>query len=188
MKKALILCFLLTCILLFDSCKECGCGDPKLIKVKPDAPSLINYRWEMSQAVQHSDGTATSSISIISPGTSSVNASIADSVTTNLYLTASDSLAGVKCITTGGSFAYTCSDPNGGIGISVHGILANDDQCVDLTTCCLMSQRKTITNLSQYINCTNGRVFSGGGLQVVAYIQNCNLKIDTVFMSVNFQS
>ena len=187
MKKSIFLFIALAFSLTFSSCKKkCPCGDDNLVQVQPADISSPTYQWEMSQAVQHSDGTMTSSISIVPNGTTSVQSVLADSVTTTIYLTATDLESGIKCITTGGGFGYTCIDPLGGVGISAHGLLANNNQCVDLTTCCLKSQRKTIENVSQHFNCTGGRVFNSGGLQIVGIIETCSGIKDTVELAVNF--
>ncbi|HMS66863.1 MAG TPA: hypothetical protein PKD18_01945, partial [Saprospiraceae bacterium] len=56
-------------ILVQTSCKKCNnCADEKLVTVPIGGSSTPIAQWEMSQSVQHSNGTVTSSISIVPEG------------------------------------------------------------------------------------------------------------------------
>jgi hypothetical protein len=84
-------------VIIFTSCNPAcpPCDDPYLTKVGSSSTLTINF--EVSTAVRHSNGTATSSISI-APDGSNVQLSMADSVTTNVYLTGIDTSGGIKCV------------------------------------------------------------------------------------------
>ncbi len=185
--KHLSIIILLTLVMgVSHSCKKCNpCNDPKLVSVPATGIGSLHYYWEFVQAVQHSNGTATSSISMVSPGTTSINSVAADSVTTSIHLVGIDSLAGIKCLSFKGGYGVTCS--NGGTGaIAIDGILSIKSQCLPLTTCCLISQNMKIENLGQYMQCGAGKQFVSGGVGITGTIENCKGEIDTVFLSVNF--
>lgn len=168
------------------SCKPCNsCDDPKLVKVPPADASPPEFHWEMSQAVMHSNGTATSSISIVPAGTSVIHSVAADSVTTHVYLTAHDPQSGVKCIDIKGGFGLTCMG-NDSTAVAIDGILPAISQCNDLTACCLKSMRVTVENLRQYMQCNNNRMLSGGGVGLTGILTNCKGGQDTVSLTVQF--
>lgn len=188
MKKSFTFLYLLssTYFLLIASCKPCNsCNDENLVKVNVSDATYSTYQWEMSQAVQHSNGTATSSINIVPTGTTIVNSSAADSVTTSVYLTATDNESGIKCLRLSGGFGFTCEN-NANQAIVLDGILAQKTLCLDLTNCCIKSQRIAYENLSQFITCPIGRTFTNGGVGITAIIENCAGKIDTTFLTVQF--
>ena len=113
MKKYIFLFALVAgSVTLFTSCdpSTCNsCDDPELVKVPASSSVAPDHQWEISTAVFHSNGTASSSISIIPEGTSSVTASRADSVKTTVYIIAKDTLRGIKCVELFGGFGFTCS-------------------------------------------------------------------------------
>ena len=173
--------------LFYSSCRKCNpCNDEKLVHVNNADMSPATFQWEISQAVQHSNGTATSSISIVPSGTTVINSTFADSITTTAYLTATDGESGIKCIRLFGGFGYTCLNEETNQAIVLDGILPKKDQCLPLTTCCLKSQRITMENLGQFITCTNGRKFTNGGVGITGVIENCKGLRDTVFLTVQF--
>ncbi len=167
-------------------CRPCNsCDDPKLVKVPAVDASPPAYHWEMSQAVMHYDGTATSSISIIPAGTSVVNSTAADSVTTNVYLTANDPESGVRCIYIKGGFGLTCINSDS-TAIAIDGILKSQSYCVDLTNCCLSELRLAVEDLGSHIQCPGDRMLSNGGVGLTGIVVNCKGGQDTVNLTVQF--
>ncbi|HOY12897.1 MAG TPA: hypothetical protein PLY70_07135 [Saprospiraceae bacterium] len=175
-------------ILLFaqTSCKKCNnCADEKLVTVPVGGSSTPVGQWEMSQAVQHSNGTVTSSISIVPESITLINSTTADSVTTNIYFTATDTISGIKCVKLSGGFGFTCVN-NSNQAIILDGILPQKTQCLDLTTCCLKSQRIAYEDISEFLRCPQGRTFTNGGIGIMGIIENCNGQIDTMQLTVQF--
>lgn len=175
-----------TSIFTMYSCQCKSCDDPNLVQVPQNIVSAINYHWEMIQAVQHSNNTATSSIQIIPSGTNLVNSPAADSVTTTIILVAEDTLAGIKCLQLKGGFGLTCTDNTGAGAIAVDGILPLKSVCINLTKCCLKSNRIDYEDLGQFMHCSGDRTWSNGGVGLTGFIQNCKGMTDTVFLTVNF--
>lgn len=173
-------------ILVHTSCKKCNnCADEKLVTVPIGGSSTPIAQWEMSQSVQHSNGTVTSSISIVPEGITLINSSAADSVTTNIYLTATDTISGIKCLKLSGGFGYTCVDISNQ-AIILDGILPKKSQCLDLTTCCMKSQRISYDDISEFIRCPQGRTFTNGGIGITCFIENCNGQVDSMQITVQF--
>jgi len=167
-------------------CKPCNsCDDPKLVKVPAVDPSPPAFHWEMSQTVSHSNGTVTSNISIVPGGTTIVNSTAADSVTTTVYLAANDPESGVQCIYIQGGFGLTCMNSDSMV-IAIDGILKSQSQCVDLTTCCLKDLRIEVEDLGSSIHCPDGRTLSSGGVGLTGIIVNCKGMQDTVNLTVQF--
>lgn len=184
-KTPIIILWMAITVIYFPSCKKCNpCDDPLLVKVPAQGFGNIEYQWEVSNAVQHSDGTLTSSISIVPPGTTTIHATKADSIHTTVYLQATDTLAGIHCITTTGKFGLTCTNSSG--AIIIDGILPETRECNNLTRCCLKNQRLVLSNIDQYMNCTGDRKLSNGGIGITGYIKNCRGATDTVFLNVQF--
>lgn len=156
------------------------CDDPELTKV--GSSSALTLQFEISTAVRHSNGTATSSISIASPG-DNISISLADSVTTNVYLTATDTAAGIKCIELSGGWGLTCNNPGAGLGISMHGVLPKPSQCLPLTRCCLKQNRIAIEDLNEFLKCPQDRVIQSGDIQVTGIAKSCTNVTDTAFIT-----
>lgn len=168
------------------SCKPCNsCDDPKLVKVPSSDPSPPGYHWEMSQAVMHSNGTATSSISIVPGGTAVIHSSAADSITTTVYLTAHDPESGVKCISVHGGFGLTCMSKDS-TAIAIDGIIQSHSVCTDLTSCCHKDMRIAIEDLGKYIQCPGNRNLTNGGVGLTGIVTNCTGTQDTVSLTVQF--
>ena len=162
------------------------CDDPALVHVTPGSPSSVTHNWEFIQAVRHSNGTATSSISIVPAGTTSVNSVANDSTTTSINLVATDTLAGIHCIGIKGGFGFTCINPAGGPALAIDGIIPYKETCNNLTKCCLKSMQATADNIGANLKCGAGRVFSNGGVGITGIITNCNGVKDTVIINVVF--
>lgn len=162
-----------------------SCNDPQLIKVVPGS-SQIRYNWEFIQAVQHSNNTATSSISIVPAGTVSINSVANDSVTTSIILVASDSISGIHCLGVKGGFGFTCLNPEGGPGIAIDGIIPFNEDCNALTKCCLRTMQIRAENIGSHIKCTPGKILSGGTVGLTGIIRSCAGSADTVYLSINF--
>ena len=162
-----------------------SCNDPLLVKVVPGV-SHITHHWEFIQAVQHSNNTATSSISIVPAGTTSINSVANDSVTTTINLVATDSISGIHCLGIKGGFGFTCLDPGGGPGIAVDGIFPYKEECNALTKCCLRSMQTSAENIGANIKCSPGKILSNGGVGLTGIIRSCAGGIDTVFLNVVF--
>ena len=160
------------------------CNDPQLVKVIPNQ-SLIRYNWEFIQGVHHNyNGTSTSSISIIPAGTTTINSVSNDSVTTSINLVATDTTSGIKCISIQGGFGLTCFTPGGAIVLD--GILPVQEQCNELTKCCLRTEHISANEIDNYINCGKDRVLSNGSVGLTGIIKSCGGKIDTVRLNVSF--
>ena len=173
--------------LIFSQCQPCNsCNDPLLIKVPAADPSPPTYQWEMSQAVHHSNGLETSSISMVPAGTATVNSIAADSVTTNIYLRAIDPESGVKCIRISGGFGMTCSEPEGMAALAIDGIITPKENCQGLTACCMKELRMTMEDLGDYIRCPGNRILNNGGIGLNAVITNCKGVSDTVNLTIQF--
>ncbi|HMP28672.1 MAG TPA: hypothetical protein PKD85_03675 [Saprospiraceae bacterium] len=169
-------------VMIITSCTPActPCDDPELTEV--GSSSTLRLQFEVSTAVRHSNGTAASSIAIASHG-DNIPISLADSVTTNVYLTGIDTTSGVKCVELKGGFGLTCQNLGGGSAISLHGILPNPRQCLPLTRCCLKNNRIAIEDLSQFMRCPSGQRVQSGGIQVVGIVQSCEGRTDTAILS-----
>lgn len=169
------------------SCICKPCDDPSLVSVPKEGTGNLRYHWEMTQAVEHTGGVATSSIQIIPSGTTSVNAFAADSITTGIRLMVEDTLAGVKCIRLNGGFGLTCNTADTGDAVAIDGIVETKIFCSDLTKCCLRSNSLRYDDLGRFMQCGNGRIFRNGGIGLTGIIENCKGVMDTVILTVNFQ-
>jgi len=193
MVKSIELCTLQHLFLLLGvnvvmawGCKPCNsCDDPKLVKVPAVDTSAPAFHWEMSQAVQHSNGTATSSISIVPEGTTVINSSAADSVTTTVYLAANDPESGVQCIHIKGGFGFTCMNSDS-LAIAIDGKVKSQSYCLDLTTCCLKDIRIAVEDLGSYLRCPGDRTLNSGGVGLTGIVINCTGIVDTVNLTVQF--
>jgi hypothetical protein len=170
-------------VIIFTSCNPAcpPCDDPYLTKVGSSSTLTINF--EVSTAVRHSNGTATSSISI-APDGSNVQLSMADSVTTNVYLTGIDTSGGIKCLELSGGWGATCRNQNNNLALSMHGILPQERQCLPLTTCCLKTNRIAMEDLKQYLKCPDNHTLNTGGIQVVGIVETCIGRRDTAFLTL----
>jgi hypothetical protein len=162
------------------------CNDPALVVV-PDADATAPVvQWEISQAVTHSDGTMTSSISIVSDPSVPVNLNYEQNVSTTVYANATDEESGVKCISLSGGFGFSCTQP-GGIGLLGSGILDNQRDCSGLTVCGLKSMRLQQDNLEQFLSgCTPPKVLASGDFAVEVVVENMKGIVDTVTLTLHF--
>jgi hypothetical protein len=173
------LCYLLILGLISSCCKPCD--DPNLIQVNRQSnANALDILLEVTNAVRHTNGTATSSISIAQNGDNVTFANV-DSVTTSVNLVATDTLRGIKCIKVYGRFGYSCN--SGNQGIIFDGIIPEQNQCVNLTNCCLKSQTFPFKNLQQFINCPAGQSARNGGIGLTFVVEDCTGITDTTNIS-----
>ncbi|MEP7195530.1 MAG: hypothetical protein ABI851_03365 [Saprospiraceae bacterium] len=161
------------------------CNDPALIKPATTGCNT-QIRWEFAQAVNHSNGTMTSSISIIPDPNIAINATLTDSTSTSVFVSATDTMCGIKCISISGGFGLTCSGPIG-VGLAIDGKIESQSDCSPLTTCAFKTMRLSIPNLESYMrSCNAPKVFSNGGIGINAIIENTMGKKDTSHLLVQF--
>ncbi len=177
-------------VTLFISCSPpppCNsCNDPALVIVPEADASAPVVQWEISQAVTNPDGTMASSISIVDDPSVPVNLNYADNVTTTVYANATDEESGVKCISLGGGFGFSCTQP-GGIGLLGSGILDDQRQCSGLTLCGLKSSRLQQENLEQFLTgCNPPRALASGDFSIEAVVENMKGIVDTVTLVIHF--
>jgi hypothetical protein len=162
------------------------CSDPLLVRVIKGTPASIKHHWNFIQSVKHNyNNTATSSISIVPDGITSINSVANDSVTTTISLVGIDSLVGVHCISIKGISAYGCAYPGGGSPFLAHGIIPIQQECSPLTTCCFRSMEMTAEKINSSLGCGD-RIFLNGNIILTGVITNCNGVSDTVNLTVVF--
>ncbi|HEX5625133.1 MAG TPA: hypothetical protein VFX48_03875 [Saprospiraceae bacterium] len=170
---------------LLSSCCH-PCKDPALVKPASTGCNT-QIQWQYSQAVQHSDGTMTSSISIVTDPSIPINTQLTDSTRTTVYVVATDTVCGIKCIELKGGFGMTCT-MEGGTGIAIDGKLPDQRECSPLTTCALKSMRLHASDLENYLrNCHPPREFAGGGIGFTVVVENTAGQKDTSFLTVQFE-
>ncbi len=177
--------FLMLLTFLISSCCN-PCNDTALIK-----PGITGcntqIQWQYSQAVNHSNGTMTSSISIVTNPADPINTNLSDSTTTSVYISATDTVCGIKCIFIKGGYGLTCTNPGGGVGIAIDGKIPDQSDCSPLTNCAFKTMRISIPNLESYMrSCFLPRVFSNGGVGITAIVENTAGQRDTSFLTVQF--
>jgi hypothetical protein len=168
-------------LFFFHACCD-PCNDPNLVKPSLSVLSAPEITLAVSNAVAHSNGTATSSISI-AENNSEVNFSLADSVTTNLEITATDTLIGIQCITVNGSFNFNFI--SFGDTIFNNGAIPEIQNCTSLTNCCLKSKILKVNDLKNQLRCRMGGYTNEGKLNYYIFVKTCNNGIDTVM--INFK-
>jgi hypothetical protein len=186
MKNLGILAFVLLGFTFFISSCCNPCNDPALLKPSATGPCDTHIQWEMATAVAHSNGTMTSSISIIPDPNIPLNQTLTDSTTTTVFISATDTLCGIKCIHVMGGFGYTCTAP-GGIGLAIDGKIKDQHECSPMTTCAFRRMRVDISNLESYLRgCQPPRVFATGGIGITAIVENTMGQKDTSMLTVQF--
>ncbi|MEO6190832.1 MAG: hypothetical protein ABIO44_11205 [Saprospiraceae bacterium] len=161
------------------------CNDPALIK-PASTGCHTQVQWEYAQAVTHSNGTMTSSISIIPNPNVPINTTLTDSTSTSVFVSATDTICGIKCISLNGGFGLTCSGPMG-VGIAIDGQIARQSDCSPLSNCAFKSIRLSIPNLESYMRtCNAPKVFTTGGIGINAIIENTAGQKDTSRLTIQF--
>ena len=129
----------------------------------------------------------TSSISIVPNPTVPINTNLTDSTSTTVFVSATDTMCGIKCISISGGFGLTCISPPPAVGIAIDGKITNQNDCSPLTTCAFKTMRLSIPNLETYMrSCNLPRVFSGGGVGITAIVENTNGQKDTSMLTIQF--
>ncbi len=171
----------------FYSCTCKHCDDPKLITV-PASGSHILSHWHISQAVKHSNGTMTSSISIVPHDLTTVTSVAVDSVIIGIDFTSEDTIGGIKSMRLESTFSFNCTNAVTHMSTIVDGILPVkvDEFDSPLTTCCLRTYSIHGSDIGKPFRCAPGLIISNAHLRLTAWTTSCTGVQDTSYLTVAF--
>lgn len=181
--QTLILSLILLYTIACNPAKPCNeCNDKALVKINHTDATAPIFQWSVSEA-KTNGAVTTSSIAVVPPGTQ-VDKIMANDLSYNVFVNATDNESGIKNIKLEGGFTFSCGNANG--VFLGHGNLDKQSKSFTFENCALKTWDLEDNKIERYTSC-GSREFVNSDLTFIAIAENFAGKKDTSRITIHFK-